>query len=196
MRARYADGRAAITVDVDCEIDIRTDVLVAKMGETAHEWRYNQIARSDDGNGRIILKRKPDTGERLIFEPESEEMLRLAAPDLFTQQAHGVEQPRIVIGVVAAAWSLAAAFLVGVPMAAGPVASVVPPQYRVPIFPGRRSTLSLSIATTATKRRAFSMKCPTALWKHRTCAAEMKSGSPSSTRRFLTLSRCQTIPSL
>ena len=133
MRARYADGRAAITVDVDCEIDIRTDVLVAKMGETAHEWRYNQIARSDDGNGRIILKRKPDTGERLIFEPESEEMLRLAAPDLFTQQAHGVEQPRIVIGVVAAAWSLAAAFLVGVPMAAGPVASVVPPQYRAQI---------------------------------------------------------------
>lgn len=131
MQARYADGRAAVTLDAACEIG--HEAITFRVGEATNVWRYDELARADDGNGRIVLKRRPDTGERLIFDADAKSALKSAAPALFTPHAHGVERPRVVIGVVAAAWSLAATFLVGVPMAAAPLASVVPGPYRAQI---------------------------------------------------------------
>jgi beta-barrel assembly-enhancing protease len=131
MRARYADGRAAITFDAECQLD--ADAVTARVGEAAHIWRYDEMARTDDGNGRIVFKRRPDTGERLMFEDEAKEALKQAAPKLFTPSAHGVERPRVVIGVVATAWSLAAAFLIGVPLAAAPLADLMPSAYRTQV---------------------------------------------------------------
>lgn len=131
MRARYADGRAALMADVECELG--ADTVSFGAGETWLSWTYGDLARADDGNGRIILKRKPDTGERLVFDADAQNALKAAAPQLFTPHALGVERPRTVIGVVVAAWSLAAVFLVGVPMASAPLAAMMPPVYRAQI---------------------------------------------------------------
>jgi predicted Zn-dependent protease len=88
------------------------------------------LRRADDGNGRIVFKRKPDTGERLMFDADAEAALRAAAPRLFSARAQGVESPRVVGAVIAAAWSLAAVFLIGVPLAAEPLARATPDKYR------------------------------------------------------------------
>lgn len=131
MLARYSDGRAAIMREAQCEAG--AEAITFGAGETTHVWRYDELVRADDGNGRIIFRRKPDTGERLAFDLEARNALKAAAPNLFTPQAQGVERTRLVIGVAAAAWSLAAAFLIGVPMAAGPIASAMPAPYRAQI---------------------------------------------------------------
>jgi beta-barrel assembly-enhancing protease len=128
MRARYADGRAAILHDAECEIGAAA--LTVRVGGMAHAWSYAELRRADDGNGRIVLKRKPDTGERLMFERDAETALRAAAPELFTPRAYGVESPRVAGSVIAVAWSLAAAFLIGVPLAAEPLARAMPDKYR------------------------------------------------------------------
>jgi Zn-dependent protease with chaperone function len=128
MFARYADGRAAVMHEAQCELG--TDAITIRVGETSHVWPYADLARSDDGNGRIVLRRKPDTGERLMFDAESRKELKAAAPKLFTGSAQGVERPRVVLGVIAAAWSLAAVFLVGIPLGAQPIASIMPAPYR------------------------------------------------------------------
>jgi Zn-dependent protease with chaperone function len=131
MRARYADGRAAVLHEAQCEFS--QDAVTVRLGETTHVWPFGELCRADDGNGRIVLKRKPDTGERLMFEADAKDALKAAAPKLFTPYAQGVERPRVVVGVVAAAWGLAAAFLIGIPVAARPIASVIPAPYRAQI---------------------------------------------------------------
>lgn len=131
MRAHYADGRAAMMADAECETG--ADAFSFRVGDAAHTWDYAMLARADDGNGRIIFKRKPDTGERLVFDGEAKGALSLAAPKLFMTRAQGVEGPGVVVGVAAAAWSLAAVFLVGVPFAAEPIAAVMPAPYRAQI---------------------------------------------------------------
>jgi len=131
MHARYTDGRAAITFDAEC--DIGAEAITVRVGDAAHEWRYADMARTDDGNGRIIFKCKPDTGERLMFDREARDQLKVVAPRLFTPHAQGVERPRVTIGVVAVAWGLAAGFVFGVPMAAKPIADIMPPAYRAQI---------------------------------------------------------------
>lgn len=131
MYARYADGRAAITHEAHCDIGV--DAISFRAGEAAHVWPYADLRRADDGNGRIILKKKPDTGERLMLAGEAEAPLRAAAPALFKPKAFGVEGLPVVGGLAAAAWSLAATFLIGVPLAAAPLADVVPPRYRAQI---------------------------------------------------------------
>lgn len=128
MRARYADGRAAIVLDVGCAFTA-DGVMITKAGG-ATLWPYDELARTDDHNGAIVLKRTPDLGERLSLDIEAEPALREAAPALFKPRAHGVERPLTIATVAAIAWSLAAAFLVGVPMAAAPVADALPPRYR------------------------------------------------------------------
>jgi len=131
MLARYGDGRAAVMYEAECEIG--ADAFTIHVGGAAHAWPYAELARTDDGNGRITFKRQPDTGERLVFEEEARDALKAAAPKLFTAHAQGVERPRVVIGVVAAAWSLAAVFLVGIPLAAAPIADIMPAPYRAQI---------------------------------------------------------------
>lgn len=131
MFARYADGRAAIITEAQC--DIGADAITFRAGVASHVWAYDDLVRADDGNGRIVFKRKPDTGERLSFEADAKDALKAAAPKLFTPQAQGVERPRAAIAVVAAAWSLAAVFLIGIPLGARPIASVMPGPYRAQI---------------------------------------------------------------
>ena len=132
MRARYADGKAAVTREVECAF--APEGVLVGAADGAQIWPYDELERADDGNGAIILRRRPDTGERLTFDfSEASDALRAAAPRLFTPQALGVERPRTVIAVAAAAWSLATAFLVGVPMAAAPIAAALPERYRTQI---------------------------------------------------------------
>ncbi len=128
MHARYADGRAAMLRDA--QVDLGPEGLTIRVGDVQHAWTYAELRRGDDGNGRIVLKRKPDTGERLQLDINAAGPLRAAAPKLFTPQAQGVERPLVVGGVIAGAWSLAAVFLVGIPFAADPMARYMPPQYR------------------------------------------------------------------
>ena len=128
MLARYGDGRAAMMHEAQCAL--AADAISLRMGETTDVWPYADLPRADDGIGRIVLKRKPETGERLMFEVEAKAELKAAAPTLFTDGAQGVERPRVVIGVVAAAWSLAAVFLVGIPLSAQPIPGIMPAPYR------------------------------------------------------------------
>ncbi len=131
MRARYADGRAAVTYEAVCEIG--ASAIAIRVGAAIHVWDYSTLERGDDGNGQVVLKRTHDTGERLILDVEAVNALKTAAPALFAPKARGVERPRVVIGAAAAAWGLAAAFLIGVPMAAAPIAGIVPAPYRAQI---------------------------------------------------------------
>src|SRR5262245_39679448 len=107
MHARYADGRHALTNDV--EVELGADELTIRTATETHTWTYAELARADDGNGHVIFKRKPDTGERLVFATDAEAALKAAAPKLFTPRAHGVEPPVVTGSVVAVAWALAAA---------------------------------------------------------------------------------------
>jgi len=131
MRARYTDGRAAVSQEAECGIG--QDAVTIRVNDSTHVWAYHELARADDGNGRIVFKRKADTGERLTFEPDAKDVLKAVAPNLFTPRAQGVESPRVVVGVLAAAWGVAAAFLIGIPMSAQPIAGVVPAPYRAQI---------------------------------------------------------------
>ena len=128
IRARYADGRAAILRDASCELG--AEALTFSAGETRASWSYGELARADDGNGSVVLKRKPDHGERLSFDADDLEVLRAAAPGLFNHRALGMERPIVIAGLIGAAASLAAIFLVGAPLAAGPLADLMPAQYR------------------------------------------------------------------
>ena len=128
--ARYADGRAAVTQDVHVDLGIGAEALRFAVGETQHSWIYAELRRADDGAGRVILKRKPDTGERLYFDAEAAADLRIAAPELFTSHAMGVEGRATIGALIGAAWTLAAVFLLGVPLAAEPIADVIPMRYR------------------------------------------------------------------
>lgn len=128
---RYADGRAAVTHTA--AVQFAADTLTFRVGEALHTWAYAELRRADDGAGRVILKRKPDTGERLYLSEEDGERLKLAEPALFTPRAYGVEGRATVLGVAGAAWSLAAVFLIGVPLAAAPIAERMPTRIRTQI---------------------------------------------------------------
>lgn len=125
---RYADGRAAVTHPASAEFG--ADTLTLRVGETEHVWAYSELLRADDGAGRVILKRKPDTGERLYLSEDDGGRLQLAEPKLFAARAFGVEGKATLIGLTAAAWSLAGVFLLAVPLGAGPIADHVPARYR------------------------------------------------------------------
>ncbi len=128
MQGRYADGRAAVFTDANVETG--PDALTVHVGDVTHVWTYKELRRADDGNGCILLKRKPDTGERLMLDRSDELTLKLAAPSLCTPRAQGVEGRTTVGVVIAGAWAVAAAFFIGIPMAAEPISTALPTQYR------------------------------------------------------------------
>jgi Zn-dependent protease with chaperone function len=128
MQARYADGRAAVSVDATVEFNAEGAVLVAN-GQT-QIWPYGEIRRADDGNGAIILKRRPDSGERISIGREHRQEVRKSAPVLFKHAAREIEGPRVIAALLGAAWALAALFLIGVPLEAKPIAGALPPRWR------------------------------------------------------------------
>lgn len=129
--ARYADGRAAVVQPVLCALQRGGIHFVVN---DKHElWRFPDLARADDGNGDIILRRIEDTGERLVFGFSATEALKEAAPALFTPRAMGVERPIVPATLAAVAFSLAVAFIIGVPYLAGPIAAALPPQHQAQI---------------------------------------------------------------
>lgn len=131
MRARYADGRAAVFHEVEAEL--AADALRFQHAGNVIEWRYDELRRADDGNGYIVLRRRTDTSERLMFGAWFDDELHAVAPQLAKPRAQGVEG-RLTIGALAAgAWSVAAAFLIGVPMIAEPLAQRMPERYRTQI---------------------------------------------------------------
>lgn len=129
MDALYADGRAAVTKPVRFEIGADALAVETESGRLA--WPYAELRRADDGNGRIVLRRHPDNGERLILAQDLADALKAAAPALFTPRAQGVEGPMVAGGLAAAALSIAVAFLIGVPLAAEPLARVMPERYQM-----------------------------------------------------------------
>jgi beta-barrel assembly-enhancing protease len=132
MQARYADGRAAIFTDVD--VELQPEKVVIRRADGVSEWAYADLARADDKNGRIVLKRKrPDTGERLMLDGAYRDELRAVAPHLLRPHAQGVEGLVTVAALVTLAWSLAGGFLVGIPYAADPMARAMPERYRTQI---------------------------------------------------------------
>lgn len=132
MQARYADGRAAIFTSV--EVQLTPEALVITHGESRIAWDYADLARSDDKNGYIVLRhRKPDTGERLMLGDWYADDLNAVAPHLLKPRAQGAEGRLTVGGLVVLAWSLAGAFLIGIPYAADPMARAMPERYRTQI---------------------------------------------------------------
>src|SRR5262249_43204549 len=89
--------------------------------------------RADDGNGPIVLKRRPDTGQRITIAREDRKAVRKAAPHLFSGRAREMEGLAVVGGLVAGAWALAALFLIGVPLEAKPIAQAMPARWRAQI---------------------------------------------------------------
>jgi beta-barrel assembly-enhancing protease len=128
MQARYADGRVALTTEIVCELGV--EALSFELGGEEQVWPYKQLARADDNNRSLVLKRKPDTGERVSFDLAAKPELRRAAPNLFRARARGIESLATFGAIFVSAWLLAGVFLVGVPMAAGPIADIVPSRYR------------------------------------------------------------------
>ncbi len=131
MQAHYADGRAAVFADA--EVELQPERLVIRRPEGVIEWAYVDLTRADDHNGRIVLKRKPDTGERVMLGNEHRKELKAVAPRLTRPHAQGVEGRVTVAALVTLAWSLAGAFLVGIPYAADPLAQAMPERYRTQI---------------------------------------------------------------
>ncbi len=132
MQARYADGRAAVFTDV--EVEFAAEKLIIRYAGRVIEWAYPDLARTDDNNGQVVIRRKkPDTGERLMFGDWQDDQLVAVAPHLTRPRAQGVEGLATVGGIIALAWSLAAAFLVGIPYAADPLARAMPAKYRTQI---------------------------------------------------------------
>jgi Zn-dependent protease with chaperone function len=132
MQARYADGRAAVFHDV--EVEFAPEKLVIRRGDAALEWAYGDLGRADDKNGYVVLKlKKPDTGERLMFGDWYDDQLYAVAPHLAKPRAQGVEGRATVAALAVTAWSLAAAFLIGIPYAAEPMARAMPEKYRTQI---------------------------------------------------------------
>lgn len=131
MQTRYGDGRAAVTHPTT--LDVGADTLTFRIGETQHVWSYSDLRRADDGSGRVILKRNPDTGERLYLDETDSARIILGAPGLNAKRAFGIEGPGTIAAITGAAWSLAAVFLLAVPLGAGPIADHVPPRYRAQI---------------------------------------------------------------
>jgi beta-barrel assembly-enhancing protease len=128
MQARYADGRVALTTEIVCQFG--PEALSFEIGGEPQVWPYKRLARADDNNRSLVLKRKADSGERVSFDLAAKPALRLAAPNLFRPRARGIESLATFGAIFASAWLLAGVFLVGVPMAAGPIADIVPPRYR------------------------------------------------------------------
>lgn len=132
MQARYGDGRAAVFAQV--EIELAAEKLVIIHGDRRIEWDYADLRRSDDKNGYIVLRhRKPDTGERLMLGDWYADELKSVAPNLMKPRAQGTEGRLTVGALVLLAWSLAGAFLVGIPYAADPMARAMPERYRTQI---------------------------------------------------------------
>jgi len=131
MSARYADGRAALTHPVTPQFG--ADAVTFNFADVQHSWSYSELLRADDGADLVILKRHPDTGERLYLDEAASAQLLLAAPMLNGKAAFGIEGPGTIAAITAAAWSLAAVFLLAVPLGAGPIADYVPPRYRAQI---------------------------------------------------------------
>jgi Zn-dependent protease with chaperone function len=118
----------------EAEVEFTPERLIIRRGEHVIEWDYRDLARTDDNNGFVILKRrKPDTGERLMFGDWYDDHLAAVAPALMKPRAQGVEGQITVGGLITLAWSLAAVFLIGVPYAADPMAQAMPERYRTQI---------------------------------------------------------------
>ncbi len=128
MRARYADGRAAVTREATCAF--AADAITLHVGEAIHAWSPANVRRADDGASQVVLKRHPDTGERVYFEEGDTAEIRACCPQLFAPAAFGSESRMVVFSLAATAWSLAAVFLVGVPLLAAPIADHIPSRYR------------------------------------------------------------------
>jgi Zn-dependent protease with chaperone function len=139
MNARYADGRAAILHPASAEFG--AEAVRFSVNGVVHDWPYAALRRADDDNGHIMLKRTPETGERLILDESAREALKTAAPTLFQAKAHGVESPALVGALAGAAAVLALVFLVGVPMAAEPIAHALPERYAVQVAGIARSQM-------------------------------------------------------
>ncbi len=131
MPARYADGRAAVTHPVTPLFG--ADAVSFTFADAQHSWSYSELLRADDGADLVILKRHPDTGERLYLDEAASAQLLLAAPALNGRTAFGIEGPGAIAAITGAAWCLAAIFLLAVPLGAGPIADYVPPRYRAQI---------------------------------------------------------------
>lgn len=123
--ARYNDGRTALSHDVT--IEARAEGLALR-GEI---WPWRTLRRCDDGGPEIVLRRAPDTGERLALTALEDRAVEAAAPQLFGRRAlNRADDPVLIGSLAAAAASLAALFLIGVPLAAEPISRIVPARYQ------------------------------------------------------------------
>lgn len=121
---RYSDGSTALTEETALE------ALPEGLRVKGALWPWETLRRTDDGGAEIILRQAPDTGERVALDAAEADAARAAAPALFKRRALHPEGPILVASLAAAAAALAAIFLVGVPLAADPIARIVPERYQ------------------------------------------------------------------
>ncbi len=122
--ARYSDGRTALTQEIVVSVSAKGLSVGAEI------WAWESLRRTDDGGAAVIFRREPDTGERVTLSDTEADAAKAIAPVLFTRRALRTETPLLIGALVAAAGALAAIFLVGVPLAAEPIARIVPERYQ------------------------------------------------------------------
>lgn len=122
--ARYCNGRTAIVETI--AIEPRPDGLI--FGGDLVAWET--LARADDGGGAVVLKRTPDTGERIELNPDELETLKTYAPVLISKKGLRREGFKLVFGLSATAAALAALLLIGAPLQAEAISHVLPNRYR------------------------------------------------------------------
>jgi Zn-dependent protease with chaperone function len=125
--ARYADGKTPTAQTI--AVAFHEDGVRFLVGGEGRFWPWDQVARADDQVGAVILRREPDSGERLTLSPGASEEARAVRPALFDRKREKRSGRRLAISLIVVAACILALVLVGVPMAAGPIARAAPANY-------------------------------------------------------------------
>jgi Zn-dependent protease with chaperone function len=126
-QARFSDGRTPTTQSV--ALVFAADGLRFSHSGGDQFWPWESVVRADDNVGAIVLRLEPDTGARLHLDQAAVTALKAARPSLFDRAVAARRGRRLALGLVALAGGIVALFLVGVPLAAKPLARLAPPAY-------------------------------------------------------------------
>ena len=109
LAARYADGRAAVTQRRHRATSAPTRSRSMSNG-AQHVWPYAELARADDDNGRIVLRRRQAMrASGSISSSEAAPALREAAPRSLQGRARMASKAAALVAALAvAAFALAA----------------------------------------------------------------------------------------
>lgn len=125
--ARFSDGHTPTAHQV--ELDFGPDGLRFTHAGADQFWPWTGVARADDNVGAIVLREEPDTGARLQLDQAAAAALKAARPALFDRAIDARKGRRLAFGLIGLAVGIVALFVLGVPLAAKPLARLAPIEY-------------------------------------------------------------------